>query len=471
VDGLIANMPNFQRVRFLADLKIAVEWAKVALSKAPSVRIIPPTPLLNNLGIPIMVDVELTREQFEEIITPLVERTIPICHDAIRYAEYTPDLIDMVLLVGGSSQIPLVQDKVREAFGADKVVVHPRPMYAVAEGAALVAAGLTENVGTVSRDYYIKLVDGMHKVISRGEVLPFTTAQTFKTVVDGQRLIRLELFNGDDQRNLMEPIGKMWLPLYQRYPKGTEILVTLELNEQMGDLQITAILKNDTSVKVSSLLSRGGTDEKINDDVDEIIQEINDRELSSDAVEEFSQQVIRVIQTTNQIVDPSTGEEREDLRRRAYQKYQDLRASVSEERNIAANWAYECDFLVQTYGFLIEPAQQERLRSLALELREAVYRNNLSAMEAGVEAARREISNLSEDMQLIRSCRNAISIANRISPMQGEAINDKKDKMLAALQRRDRDQADRIWMELLPDVQYWLYQRPDKATIQTELTK
>ena len=71
-------------------------------------------------------------------------------------------MVDAVLLVGGSSQIPLVQRLVREAFGADKVVVHPRPMYAVAEGAAIVAAGVTEKVGTVSRDYYIKLIDGLY---------------------------------------------------------------------------------------------------------------------------------------------------------------------------------------------------------------------------------------------------------------------------------------------------------------------
>ncbi|MBE9166011.1 Hsp70 family protein [Pleurocapsales cyanobacterium LEGE 06147] len=70
------------------------------------------------------------------------------------------------MLVGGSSQIPLVQRKVREAFGAERVVVHPRPMYAVAEGAAIVAVGLVEKVGTVSRDYCIELVDDpRHKLI------------------------------------------------------------------------------------------------------------------------------------------------------------------------------------------------------------------------------------------------------------------------------------------------------------------
>ncbi|MEO0969443.1 MAG: Hsp70 family protein, partial [Cyanobacteria bacterium J06639_18] len=335
VDALIAKMPTFQSMRFLTDLKIAVEWAKVTLSSAPSVRIVPPTPLFNELGMPILIDVELTREKFEEIITPLIDRTIPICHDAIAYSEYASDLIDVVLLVGGSAQIPLVQQKVRQAFGEDKVVVHDRPMFAVAEGAALVAAGLTENVGTVSRDYYIQLLDAPYKVISRGEVLPFKTAQTFKTVVDGQRLIRLEFFNRDDERQVMEPIGKIWLPLYQHYPQGTEILVILELDEKIGNLQITAILKKDPSVKVSSLFSRGGTDEKINEDVDQIIQDINTRDLSKDTINELSKKVIQVIQTSNEIVDPKTGRERKDLRRQAVRKYEELKSDISEDRSDA----------------------------------------------------------------------------------------------------------------------------------------
>jgi molecular chaperone DnaK len=137
---------------------MAVERAKINLSNTTSVNITLPA-LIDELGMTLQIEVELTREQFETMITPLVERSIEICHQALHYSEYPPEMVDVVLLVGGSSQIPLVQRKVREAFGADKVVVHPRLMYAVAEGAAIVAAGLTDKVTTVSRDYFIKLVD------------------------------------------------------------------------------------------------------------------------------------------------------------------------------------------------------------------------------------------------------------------------------------------------------------------------
>lgn len=171
-------------------------------------------------------------------------------------------MVDVVLLVGGSSQIPLVQRRVKEAFGADKVVVHPRPMYAVAEGAAIVAAGLTDKVGTVSRDYFIKLIDEpRYKVISRGDILPVATSHTFKTVADGQRLIHFEFFSPDEVKeklygvNSDERIGDMWLGLDKYYPSGTEVLVNLELDEKNNDLRIRATLKNDPSVNASCTFS------------------------------------------------------------------------------------------------------------------------------------------------------------------------------------------------------------------------
>jgi molecular chaperone DnaK len=471
IEALIANMPDYQQARFRSDMKIAVEWAKVALSNTQQVRIIPPTPLFNELGMPIMIDVELTLQQFEHLLTPLIEQTIPICYDAIAYAEYTPDLVDMVLLVGGSSQIPLVARKIQEAFGRERVVVHPRPMYAVAEGAAIVAAGLTQKVATVSRDYYIQLVDGAHKVINRGEVLPFRTAQTFKTVSDGQRLIRLEFFNRDDERKIMEPIGKIWLPLYQRYSKHTEVLVALELDEQNGSLQITAVLKNDPSVKVSSLFSRGGTDEKINEEVDEIIRDINSRGYSAESVEEVSQQVMRIIQVTNQITDPATGVERQDIREQAYQKYEQLKEYVSVDRKTASYWAYECNFIVQTYGFLIHPSQQERLQIITLQLRNALNQNDISAMQTGAERASQEMALLSNEVKFIQSCRDATYFANRISPQRGEAINDKKERIVAALRRGDSEEANYIEQELWGEVQYWLSQNVQTATIDTGLSR
>nr|WP_082065428.1 Hsp70 family protein [Aliterella atlantica] len=172
IDSLIDKMPHYQKVRFNGELKIAVERAKIDLSSASVATIAPSTPLLDELGIAVPVEVEISRQHFEPMIAPLVERSIKICHEALHLSEHTPNDVDVVLLLGGSSQIPYVQKKVREAFGKDKVVVHPRPMYAVAEGAAIVAAGLTDKATTVARDYYIKLEsdEQRYKIIDKRDM-------------------------------------------------------------------------------------------------------------------------------------------------------------------------------------------------------------------------------------------------------------------------------------------------------------
>lgn len=90
-------------------MKLAVERAKVELSTGTVSQIAPTTQLLDELGIAIPLEVEISRKQFEEIISDLVERSIQICRQALQDAEHHLEMVDVVLLVGGSCQIPIVQ--------------------------------------------------------------------------------------------------------------------------------------------------------------------------------------------------------------------------------------------------------------------------------------------------------------------------------------------------------------------------
>ncbi len=478
IDGLIAKMPHYQKVRFMADLKMGGERAKVELSNATVARIIPATPLLDELGIAVPVEVEITREQFEAMIAPLVERSIKICHEALRLSEYPPDMVDVVLLVGGSSQIPLVQRKVRQAFGADKVVLHPRPMYAVAEGAAIVAAGLTDKVTTVSRDYFIKLEsDPRFKVISRGDILPITTAHTFKTIADGQRLIHFEFFSSDDVKEALdgvkgdERIGDMWLGLDEYYPQGTEVMVNPELDEKNSDLKITATLKNDLSVKVSCTFSRGRSDERINKELEQTIEDLNAQDLTDFGVKEALKLAVPVVQATNQIIDVRTGEERTDMSDRAQANLKKLQVSMSKQRSEAEYLVNECERLVELCGSLIPQQQQDRLQKLKSGLEAAIESNNESAMQSLSEDAKQEIRNLPDEVKMIGACFVAISNAKAVAPTQSSAMADKVFRMVSALERKDGREADRLWRDIQPDVSHWLAdeQLPSSKSIVTGL--
>ena len=477
IDGLIAKMPHYQRVRFNADLKLAVERAKVELSTATVSQIAPTTQLLDELGIAIPIEVEITREQFEEIISDLVERSIQICRQALQDAEHHLEMVDVVLLVGGSCQIPVVQRKVREAFGADKVVVHPRPMYAVAEGAAIVAAGQTDKVTTVSRDYFIKLVDGREQVIKRGDILPVTTSHTFKTVADGQRLIHFQFFNPDQVRQDLdgvggnESIGDIWLGLNQSYPRGTEVLVNLELDEKNSVLGMTATLKNDPSERVSCTFSRGRSDEKIYKELEEAITELNNQNLTHIGVEEALKLALPVVQLSNQIIDPKTGEERSDLRERAGANLKQFQVSMSKECLQAEYLINECDRIVKYCDFIIPQPQQERLQKLSQQLQDSIDTNNLSRMESHSEDARRELDNLPDEVKLIQACFFAIRQARAVAPTQANAISDKLFRMLVAMKSDDGQEANRLWSELQPDIQRWLNQELPSNSIVTGLTR
>lgn len=478
IEGLIAKMPSYQRLRFDADLKIAVERAKVELSNDTVAQVIPGTQLLDEMGIAIPIEVEITREQFEAMIEDLVERSLQICHQALEYAEYEAEMVDVVLLVGGSCQIPLVQRKLKQAFGANKVVLHPRPMYAVAEGAAIVAAGQTDKVTTVSRDYFIKLADGKYKVISQGDILPVTKQNyTFKTVGEEQRLIHFQFFSPDKVKENLdgvkddEKIGEMWLGLDGKYPAGTEIQVNLELDEQNNDLRMTATLKNDPSVRVSCIFSRGRSDEKIYQELEKSIEAINQQNLTAYGVEEALKLAVPVVQSANKIVDPITGEEHSDLRQIAVEKLQILQTNMSSELLEAEGLVNECDRLLKLCDFMILKPQQEKLKKLSEELEAAIENNNFSQMQYYNEETKRELQNLPEEVQVIQACILAIQQARVIAPTAANALSDKLSRLLMAMKHGDVNEAERLLPELQPEVQHWLTQNLPNNSIVTGLTR
>ena len=471
-------MPHYEKLRFIADLKLACEKAKVELSKSPSTMIAPSTPLKDDLGIGIPVEVEISRSQFEQMIKPLVARTIQICHEALQLSEYTPDLVDVVLLVGGSSQIPYVQSQVKSAFGNEKVVIHPRPMYAIAEGAAIVAAGRIDKVGTVARDYCIKLVDDpRYLIIRRGDVLPIKTSHTFKLADDGQRLIRFQFFSPDevskdlDGKSNDESIGEVWLSLDQDYPKGTEIQTFLELDEKDSPLKVHAHLKNNPSVSASCQFSRGYNDEKVLKEIESMIQALNEIGLTKIGVAAATEKISAVVKSANRIVDKETGDVRSDMRQAAQQELESLKVMMSEERLDAELYINEIEILLRLCGELIPTAQNQRLQRLLQELQEAIDKNNISGMQVSLERVRQEINNLPERVTLIGLLMTGVRKANQINPSESQVMASKLDRLITAMKNNQDMQVSRIVEDLFPMVERYVDTPMSSAAISTGLSR
>jgi molecular chaperone DnaK len=468
---LVQNMAQYQRVRFVADLRAAAEKAKIDLNTQEITKVVISSPLIDEMGMAIFIDVEIKRAELEGQLIPIIDHSIEICRQAIACAEYRPKEIDAVLLVGGSSQIPLVLQRVQAAFDEVKVVVHPEPMYAVAAGAAIVAAGLTEKVTTVSRDYFIELENNPRfKLISQGDILPVATNYTFKTVADGQKLVHFRFFNHDESHGVDESIGQMWLGLNEYCPKGTEVTVLLTLDEQSADLRMTATLKQNSSVRVSGSFSRGKADEKIYEQVMQVVSELNQGGFTAKGIERITGDLLGVVHKANQIIEPSTGKERVDVLEQTETQLRQIQVNISDDHNLAKIHHRTFELLLEKCDFLIEAAQKTRIKSLIQDLTTAIDKNNLSALQAHNEKAQQEYELLPQTAQMVDCVIMAMQQAYSANDQSAASLmNTKLSQMLAAMKTDNDYEADRVWRELQPLVAHWIKQDLPTTSVATGL--
>jgi molecular chaperone DnaK (HSP70) len=124
----------------LQQVRAAAEEVKITLSSQLTAEVV--LPVLGRSGVSLTL--EVSRAEFETMIRPHLERTIELTRKAVADADLTIDAIDQVLLVGGSTAIPLVEELLAEMFGADRIRKDVNPMQCVALGAAIQSALVTD---------------------------------------------------------------------------------------------------------------------------------------------------------------------------------------------------------------------------------------------------------------------------------------------------------------------------------------
>ncbi len=186
----------------MQNIKDVAEKTKIQLSETKTAKINIPFISANEKG-PLHLDLELTRNKFERLIDDLIEQTIDPINQALEDAELREKDIDKILLVGGSTRIPAVQEILEDIFKTE-IYKGLNPDEIVASGAAIQAGVLSEDIKGIVLVDVIPLTLGIEtegnlvsKLIERNTVIPTTESKIFTTVTDNQKSVELKISQGE----------------------------------------------------------------------------------------------------------------------------------------------------------------------------------------------------------------------------------------------------------------------------------
>ena len=353
----------------LQRLRDEAEKAKIALSNQTTVDINLPFITADATG-PKHLQRSLTRAQFEQMTDSLFERTKEPCRKAMADAGITADKIDEVLLVGGSSRMPKVQEIVKQIFGKEgsKGV---NPDEAVAVGAAIQGGVLAGDVKDVllldvtPLSLGIETMGGvMTKLIPRNTTIPTKKSQVFSTAADGQTAVTIHVLQGEREMAAQNrTLGNFDLVGIPAAPRGVpQIEVTFDIDAN-GIVHVSAKDMGTGKEQHIQITSSSGLSE------DEINRMVKDAEANAEA----------------------------DKKQR----------EAIDVKNEADSLIYATEKSIKELGDKVNDAEKQACETAVAELKKALESNNTDEIKAKTEALKQASYKIAEEVYKQQSAAGA----------------------------------------------------------------
>ncbi len=341
-------------------LREAAENAKISLSNQASADINLPFITADATG-PKHLQKSLTRAQFEQMTDDLFEATREPCLKAMKDAEISADKIDEVLLVGGSSRMPKVQEIVKSIFGKEGSR-SVNPDEAVAIGAAIQGGVLAGDVKDVllldvtPLSLGIETMGGVFtRLINRNTTIPTKKSQVFSTAADGQTAVTIHVLQGErEMASQNRTLGNFDLVGIPPAPRGVpQIEVTFDIDAN-GIVKVSAKdLGTGKEQKIQIQNSSGLSEEEIN-------RMVKDAEANAESDKKKKEEV--------------------------------------ETKNEADSLVYQSEKSLKDYGDKISADDKAKIEAAIKELKDAIASNNIEEMKKKTESLKQASYKLAEEI-------------------------------------------------------------------------